>query len=218
MGKTIVVFAPHPDDETLACGGTIAGKVMEGVDVRLVFMTDGGNSHLHELGIACDPSPQELAHIRREEAIRAAGVLGVKPQNLGFLGFESNDLVRDREVVAEKVRAIMLDLSPDEVYYPDRADSHRTHRAACDAVEDSLKTLEFSPAKYRYIVWTDKSGLVNSNARKMVIDITINLPLKTKAIHEYRSQVTLFSAHQSRPVLSESLLSEFLSGCEIFYH
>ena len=74
MAKTTVIFAPHPDDEILACGGTIAKKVKEGQEVYIVIMTDGRNSHLNVLGIAVNPTPEEVAKIRKEEAKRAAHI------------------------------------------------------------------------------------------------------------------------------------------------
>jgi LmbE family N-acetylglucosaminyl deacetylase len=48
--KSILVFAPHPDDETLGCGGTIANRVREGHEVEIFFMTDGRTL---ERGVLC---------------------------------------------------------------------------------------------------------------------------------------------------------------------
>lgn len=41
MNKRIIVFAPHPDHETLGCAGTIAKRLNEGYEVLLVVLTDG---------------------------------------------------------------------------------------------------------------------------------------------------------------------------------
>ena len=43
--RAAMVFAPHPDDETLGCGGTVVKLRRAGVDVHIVFMTDGRHSH-----------------------------------------------------------------------------------------------------------------------------------------------------------------------------
>lgn len=77
QNKSVVVFAPHPDDETLGCGGTIAKKVREGFNVYIVFITDGRNSHRNVLNIYENPSPEELKFIRRNEAIYATSILGI---------------------------------------------------------------------------------------------------------------------------------------------
>ena len=216
MARVVLIFAPHPDDETLACGGTIAKKVRQGEDVHVVFLTDGRNSHLHTLGISTDPSPEELAPIRKQEAREAAKIMGIKPDNLVFLDIAYGGLGLKNKVAEGKVRQILLGLRPDEVYYPDEADSHKTHRAACDVVEAALKTLDFSPERYRYIVWADEAGYRGSKARQIAVDITETLHLKRRAINEYRSQVTLFSKKQGRPVLTDSFLAGFLDNHEIF--
>jgi hypothetical protein len=53
LRRSAVVFAPHPDDETLGCGGTIVRKIRAGARVRLVVMTDGGSSHRELLPAGC---------------------------------------------------------------------------------------------------------------------------------------------------------------------
>ena len=74
MKEKIIVFAPHPDDETLGCGGTIAKRIVEGYEVIIVIMTDGRHSYLEMLGIDKDPTPNELKEIRKEEVKRATRI------------------------------------------------------------------------------------------------------------------------------------------------
>jgi len=57
MGRRVIIFAPHPDDETLACSGTIIKKIAEGCEVYIVFMTDGGNALLKLFGISSNLTP-----------------------------------------------------------------------------------------------------------------------------------------------------------------
>ena len=44
-GRGVVVVAPHPDDESLGCGGLIAACCTQGIVVRLVVLSDGAGSH-----------------------------------------------------------------------------------------------------------------------------------------------------------------------------
>jgi LmbE family N-acetylglucosaminyl deacetylase len=217
MARRAVFFAPHPDDETLACGGTIALKVRRGEEVSIVFMTDGRNSHLHALGIASDPKPGELAGIRKEEAIRAAGILGVPSENLLFLEFDSAELRSDNAVVAERVANVLQKARPDEVYYPDSTDSHRTHRAAHEVVEKALSDLAQHPPGYTYVVWRSEALKDNMGRDELTVDVREVLSLKRQAIAEYRSQTAVFSKHQTRPLLSEPFLERFLTGRETFF-
>jgi LmbE family N-acetylglucosaminyl deacetylase len=40
--KRVLVVAPHPDDESLGCGGLIASLAQKGCRFYVVFTTDGG--------------------------------------------------------------------------------------------------------------------------------------------------------------------------------
>jgi len=68
MPSRIIIFAPHPDDETLAWGGTIALNTRLGNEVHIVFMTDGRYSHKHTLGIDTYPTPDDVKRIRWKES------------------------------------------------------------------------------------------------------------------------------------------------------
>ena len=73
--RRLVVVAPHPDDETLGLGATVAHLVMAGVEVQVVSVSDGGGAHP-------GASPRErirLEDTRRAELLRATGILGTRP-------------------------------------------------------------------------------------------------------------------------------------------
>ena len=73
----MIFFAPHPDDESLGCGGTIIRRLREGYSVKLVVMTDGSHSHSTVLNIHDEPTPTELARIRKQELLNAVNILGI---------------------------------------------------------------------------------------------------------------------------------------------
>ena len=215
MAGAVLVFAPHPDDETLACGGTIAGQVRNGRDVHVVFMTDGGRPQWERQGPASAGTPQDVGRVRRREAERAASALGVPGQNLIFLGFGSPALAEEFDEACAKVRALMVGLGPEEVYYPDRADTHRTHRATHDIVEACLEAIEFSGERRRYVVWPDEEGNRAGSGDVVEVDVRDDLAVKKRALGTYRSQVC--PQEQGRPALSSSFLADFLTGWEVFY-
>lgn len=103
MDKTVIVFAPHPDDETMGCGGTIAKKISEGFEVIIVSLTDGRHAFSKVLGINVNPNPEDVKRLRREELIKAATILGVSITNLFFLDYEDNKRY-GRKKVKQKVR------------------------------------------------------------------------------------------------------------------
>src|SRR5665213_2709092 len=85
-GKLII--APHPDDETLGCGGLIASQARAGQAVDIVFLTDGAASHPGHPTL----SPAQLAGARRDEAVAAAAILGVRADRLHFFNLPDSTL------------------------------------------------------------------------------------------------------------------------------
>ena len=68
--KQVLVVSPHPDDESLGCGGTLRGHVVAGDIVRVLFLTSGENGG-H--GVA----PELVAELHKQEAAEAAAILGI---------------------------------------------------------------------------------------------------------------------------------------------
>jgi LmbE family N-acetylglucosaminyl deacetylase len=215
MKDRITVFSPHEDDETLACGGTIAKKIEEGYDVYIVFMTDGRNSHVHEQGISSNPTPQELALIRREEAKKAIKILGVTEGPV-FLDFEDGSLENCIVSAKEKVTKILDELRPIEVYCPHISDKHKDHCVTNRIVITSIATLFLTPKIYQYVVWSSGFEKLEEGEKRVVVDITNFRQRKLRAIEEYKSQVTLFSQEQQQPILSAEFIKNVLSCNEVF--
>ena len=210
-----MVFAPHPDDDILACGGTIALKMQQGYDVYVIYMSDGRNSHLHELGMAFNPSPPELAEIRKEEAKRALSILGVGKDTLLFLDFEDGTIEAKLDVAKEKVKQILRSVQPQEVYFPTSREKHPDHFATHIVVSECLKASCFPGLAYQYTIWGEPDELTSLAERKTV-DISVVLTLKRKAIREHQSQVAKLSPGQEHPILDESFIGKFLGNAEIF--
>jgi LmbE family N-acetylglucosaminyl deacetylase len=147
LGRSAIVFSPHPDDETLGCGGTIIRKKKAGADVKIVFMTDGGGSHPHLM------SAEELKSIRAQEAIAAAQVLGVEQKDVLFLEFPDGALNRYREQAIDKVKYILQESQPEEIYIPYYKETPSDHFATNQIAVAALKTYEFIPTIYEYPIW-----------------------------------------------------------------
>jgi LmbE family N-acetylglucosaminyl deacetylase len=67
-----MVIAPHPDDETLGCGATIARGVLAEREVRMVIVADCRHSHQSAV-----ITPEALAQLRRAEVVEAYRILGL---------------------------------------------------------------------------------------------------------------------------------------------
>ena len=88
--ERVLIFAPHPDDETLSCGGAIQKSLSEGKIVKVVFVTSGdsfGNDY-EMTGLSEDlPRGVELGYLRQKEALEATAILGLEKENVIFLGY-----------------------------------------------------------------------------------------------------------------------------------
>ena len=79
----VMVFAPHPDDDIIGCGGSIARHIYQGEQVAIVYLTSGEAGSLR-----CDAS--RLAALRENEAQQAAQLLGTS--DLTFLRYQDGYL------------------------------------------------------------------------------------------------------------------------------
>lgn len=118
----ILVFAPHPDDETLGCGGSVAHHIAVGRRVNVAFMTSG------EQRVA-DGRAERSGPVREQEAETALGKLGVG-QDVHFLRLPDGGLdPMDRDQFLQ-VLHILRHLRPSVVYLPHAQDASFDHRQA----------------------------------------------------------------------------------------
>lgn len=210
-----IVFAPHEDDATFGCGGTIRAKRKAGTDIFVVCLTDGRNSHLLNFGIKRNPSPDELAKQRENEEKKAMQELNVDIDNVIFLGIEDTTLYTHKQEATFRVTQLLKQLKPLEVFVPYIGDKHPDHIMTHLIVCDCLNRLAMKPSIYQYFVWAIPSSKISDNS--VVVDISSELDAKKAAISRYESQVTnkLYPT-QRRPVLASEFVSRFYGTEETF--
>ena len=213
----IVIFSPHQDDESLNCGGTIHKLVKSGHEVQIIFLTDGSRSHLLELGINHNPTPSELAEVRKKEALSACAILGVSESDIYFLNFKDGCLSDKISEASRAVKEILLLSSDHPLVYicPHQDDLHADHRAAsviCQLVANFFST---SPRVYQFVTW----GLCKAPdcMEHVIIDICDSIRIKKNAIASYKSQLTTLFSSQSRSILDAEMVKSFESNHEFFF-
>jgi N-acetylglucosamine malate deacetylase 1 len=117
----ILVVGPHPDDQELGMGGTIAKLSDQGHDVLLLDMTNG------------EPTPHGSVQKRSKEASRAAEILGVKRRLLDLPNRTLTHSVEARHMVAGVIREHQAEI----VFLPYFEDAHPDHIATTRIVEDA---------------------------------------------------------------------------------
>lgn len=174
----VLVIAPHPDDETIGCGGVLCLHRQRGHRSTVVFLTSG------ELGLK--RLPQQRARAWRErEARRAASILGV--ERLHFLRQPDWMLGDDPGPAVRGLRAVLRAEKPALVYVPHAHEWHPDHVAASRILQRALASgKEAVPAIREYEVWTPLT------APDQVEDISRVMPSKLRALRAHRSQLVEF--------------------------
>lgn len=96
---TLLVVAPHPDDECIATGGLIQQAVSAGAHVHVVYLTYGDNHELaywalRKLPALTPAQYRSLGETRRAEAIKGTESLGLRQEDLTFLGYPDTGTLR----------------------------------------------------------------------------------------------------------------------------
>lgn len=186
LRKSALIVAPHPDDETLGCGGTILRKRQAGAEVTVLFMTDGSTSHMHLL------PPQKLKKIRAQEAIAACKRLGVSEANVHFLEAPDGHLHTKLDSALEKLTELYATYRPAEIFVPYANDPNPDHIASAQAVDLLLQQQEEPVVCYEYPIWVwyhwpwIPMSQVKSPLLKMFIQTTLRQVIGLQMLHKFR--------------------------------
>lgn len=231
LRRPAIVFAPHQDDETLGCGGTILRKKAAGADVTLVFMTDGRQSHGHIIPV------EQLTAVRQQEAISAGKMLGIEETQIHFLGFEDGNLKNRHEEAVGAILKILHTCRPEQVFIPYRQEPPADHVATNEIVLAALKACGRNVGVYEYPVWfwhhwpwvslRKRLVFASRSAVKNTAVATLGLPLfrdfrhavyigdlladKQAVLEQYRSQMTRLIPDPRWQTLHDVANGEFLA-------
>src|SRR3990172_4815928 len=173
--KSVLVLAPHPDDDIIGCGGTLYTYHLKGADITAIYMTDGrkGN-HLY--------AEEELVSVRKEETKRAAKIVGI--DKLIFSDNRDSELAVTGNTI-KQVHEVLGDSQPEAVFFPFVMDNHQDHIATARIFFSAARVMKYDPLCYMYGIWTPLP------AYNVVSDITLCLETKLRALKEHKSQLEL---------------------------
>ncbi|MBW4521917.1 MAG: PIG-L family deacetylase [Scytolyngbya sp. HA4215-MV1] len=218
----ILVVAPHPDDETLGCGGAIALSRQLGCEVQILVISDGTQSHPNSQQYP----PPVLQALREDETIAGVSILGVPAEFVTFLQLQDGAVpaISTPEGRSARIRCSLYleSVIPAVIFLPWRYDPHPDHRAAWQLIRAALADLPFQPRLIEYPIWDwdpQQSGQLPIQDRFAAwrLDISAVLPQKRQAIAAYRSQTTALI--QDDPTgfrLSTDMLKNFTRSWEIY--
>lgn len=188
--RTIVVFAPHPDDEVLGAGGTIIKMAERGANVIVCIATKG---HIFD--------------VRRKEAIEAHKYMGVRESV--FLDFP--DLGLDsvpKDKLTDAIREVIKTYRPDDVYTSHIGDLHTDHKALTEAILVSTRPkYDYSPECVYTYETLSETGLnyqdpLNCFDPNVYVDIGSTLERKIKALEKHESQIEIYPCGRSRKAIA----------------
>jgi N-acetylglucosamine malate deacetylase 1 len=184
--KTLVV-APHPDDETLGCGGTLLRRAASGVEVGWLIVT----------GISEQNGwPVEQVSRRDAEIAQVAAEIGFTQVFNLRLPTAQLDTLPLSELVMQ-FAAVFKEFQPEEVFLPHRADAHSDHRVVFDAATACTKWFRYPFVRrvlaYETISETE-SGLDSGCTFQpnCFIDISGFLERKLEVMAIYQSELGVF--------------------------
>lgn len=168
--RRVLVFAPHPDDEVLGLGGTLALHAARGDAVRIVIATDGA------AGLD-GAERQRVSEMRATESRAAARELGL--DDVRFLGLADGGLGKE-PTLAAKLAAAVAEFAPDAVYLPSPFEYHADHRALSAAAASVLGASSVAEALFY--------GVNVPLAHGVLVDITGVCAQKRAALTRFSSQ------------------------------
>ena len=213
-----LVLAPHPDDESLGCGGLIAAACARRHDVRVAILTDGGMSHPNSRAWP----RKRLIAARAEEARNAVACLGLPPERLLFLGepdgaapTEGPDLTR----AVDRLADLLVRDRIGTVFTSWIADPHGDHVAAARLTATACIRVGARHVAYPIWAWMlpDTADVPAVAGRAMRLDVERYLPAKRRAIACHATQhAGLIDDDPNGFALPAAFLAAFDHPTEVF--
>jgi len=172
-GSNVLVLSPHPDDDILGCGGTLAKHKKAGHTITSVTLTDGS------LGDPSFPDSNTLIREREAESERAAQIIGIS--RCEFLR-EKDQKLECNESIVKKVANLLDKIKPDLLYLPFFLDNHPDHAATHKIFYRVAQKNTVQTNCCLYETWAPLYP-------NILVDVSTEMALKVRAIEEYKTQL-----------------------------
>ncbi len=219
LAGPVWVVAPHPDDESLGCGGLLAELARLNIETWALLLTDGSASHPSS---AQWPAARLAAH-RLAEWHAGLDLLGLGRERRLALGLPDGALPLPEDAggaqAAAAVRQAFEAAPPATVLLPWRRDPHPDHRTAHQLVVEALTAFP-DARQLEYTVWLPERAAEGDRpelgeARAWQVPVGRQLAKKEAAIRTHRSQLgQLITDDPGGFVLPEAMVRRALTSYE----
>lgn len=196
-GRRWLVLAPHPDDETLGVGATLALAAERGIDVQVAVVTDGGQ--------------QGDAGVREREAAGALAALGVRPPE--FWRFPDRGLAESGRALRAAILAALRQHAPDALFVTSPVELHPDHRALALAAQRALRRALLLGLRLASPRWLVAYEVATPLLPNLLVAADETWEKKRRAVAAYASQLD----HNPYDRVAEAMgviRRLTLSGCE----
>lgn len=214
--QRVCIFAPHPDDEVLGCGGLLQQLAANGNPIVLIHVTNGTQSHPNSHVY----SQEKLNIIRPQESIKALEVLSVAHQVMTIaLDLTDGNVFAQQDQFHQKLSTI---IQPNDILItPFMHDGHPDHEATGQVVVSFAK--QHHLACYQVLIWAwhwakPADGRIPWHCAKRVDLTTEQLQRKIKAIACFESQITADDSTGNPPILSAQTIARISQPWEVYLY
>jgi LmbE family N-acetylglucosaminyl deacetylase len=214
--QRVCIFAPHPDDEVLGCGGLLQQLAANGNPIVLIHVTNGTQSHPNSQIY----SQESLDIIRPQESVKALEVLGVANQVTTMaLNLADGNVFAQQDQFHQKLSAIIQ--SDDILITTFINDGHPDHEATGQVVASFAKQQHL--ACYEVLIWAwhwaEPADTRIPWHHAIRVDLTTEqLQRKIEAIACFESQVTADDSTGSPPILSAQTIARISQPWEVYLY
>jgi LmbE family N-acetylglucosaminyl deacetylase len=180
----VLVIAPHPDDEVLGCGGTIAKHTYSGDKVHLCIVTKAYTPDWSE----------EYISRKSQEIMAASEILGIRHTSFLDIPTVKLDIFPQKDLNDGLYRAVS-ETKPDIVYIPHGGDLNKDHRLVFESSLVALRPLSHKVKKimsYEVPSETEWGQPIKPFFPTVYVDISSTFSSKINAMKEYRSELKEF--------------------------
>ncbi|HZG87400.1 PIG-L family deacetylase [Paenibacillus sp.] len=195
--SVVLVVAPHPDDETLGCGGTLLRHKEQGDEVHWLIVT----SMSEQYGFTKERMEEREAEIQRtKDAYGFDGVTQLQFPTMRLDDIPMADLVA-------RMSASFQEIRPNTVYVPHRGDVHTDHAAVFDATISCTKWFRYpfvsKIAVYETLSETDFGLNPDNNGFRpnWFVDIAPWIDRKIEIMNIFRSEMGAFPFPRSEEAI-----------------
>ena len=214
--QRVCIFAPHPDDEIIGCGGLLQQLTANGNPIVLIHVTNGTQSHPNSTIY----TQEKLNTIRPQESMQALEILGVAHQvTTVALNLADGEVFAQQEQFHQKLSTI---IQADNILITTfMRDGHPDHEATGQVVASFAKQQHL--ACYQVLIWAWHWAKPADNRIPwhcaMRVDLTPEqLQRKIEAITCFESQITIDDSTGNPPILSAQAIARISQPWEVYLY